>query len=81
VIPVRSGNGAVDELQRLGCFSPPDLRSLEDVLEYGISLNKGRVFADTWDLELFSKCSQCFSSRKERIESMNLTQKIAPHIE
>jgi len=81
VIPVRSGNGAVDELQRLGYFSPPDLRSLENVLEYGISLNKGRVFADTWDLELFSKCSLCFNSRKERIESINLTQKIAPHIE
>ncbi|MGA9270630.1 MAG: radical SAM protein, partial [Lutimonas sp.] len=54
VIPVRAGNGAMDELMKKGEFEMPDLASLEDVLENGISQERGLVFADTWDLELFS---------------------------
>lgn len=49
IIPVRAGNGAMDLLMEKGDFSPPDIRSLETVLEYGISLKAGRVFADGWD--------------------------------
>lgn len=49
IIPVRAGNGAMDLLMEKGDFSPPDIRSLEKVLEYGISLKAGRVFADGWD--------------------------------
>lgn len=75
VIPVRAGNGAMDELMKKGEFEMPDLASLEDVLEYGISLERGLVFADTWDLELFSNCKTCFPDRNERIHQMNLTQK------
>lgn len=75
VIPVRAGNGAMDELMKKGEFEMPDLASLEDVLEYGISQERGLVFADTWDLELFSNCETCFPARNERIHQMNLTQK------
>ena len=57
VIPVRAGNGAMDHLQESGHFARPDIRSLEKVLEYGIGLNSGRVFADLWDLNLFSDCN------------------------
>jgi radical SAM enzyme (TIGR01210 family) len=53
VIPVRAGNGAMDQLLEKGLFSPPDISSLESVLEYGIGLNSGRVFADTCDFHLF----------------------------
>ena len=59
IIPVRAGNGALDLLQEQGNFAPPEIQSLETVLEYGIGLNKGRVFADTWDLGLFSNCDNC----------------------
>lgn len=76
VIPVRGGNGAMEELMKTGQFSPPDITSLEKVLEYGIRLGKGRVFADTWDLGLFSKCDKCLEMRTKRINSMNLTQEI-----
>jgi radical SAM enzyme (TIGR01210 family) len=76
VIPVRSGNGAMDLLQGMGLFAPPDIHSLETVLEYGLQLNKGRVFADTWDLKLFSKCEKCIDQRINRIIAMNLNQKI-----
>jgi radical SAM enzyme (TIGR01210 family) len=76
VIPVRAGNGAMDYLLDNGDFSMPHITSLEKVLEYGIRLNAGRVFADTWDLGLFSDCKNCLDQRTERINQMNLNQEI-----
>jgi len=76
IIPVRSGNGAMDLLMKKGFFSPPDIRSLEKVLEYGIGLKAGRVFADVWDIGLFSSCSKCLDQRTRRLVEMNLNQKI-----
>ncbi len=80
VIPVRGGNGAMEVLAKDGYFSLPDITSLEEVLEYGIGLKRGRVFADTWDLGLFSKCDKCLDLRTERISIMNLTQMPVPEI-
>lgn len=80
IIPVRGGNGVMERLREEGLFTPPAMKSLEKVQEYGISLGSGRVFADTWDLDKFSDCNICFASRKERIEQMNLTQEIPPEI-
>jgi hypothetical protein len=74
VIPVRSGNGAIDWLQSKDYFSSPSIESLEEVLQYGINLQAGRVFADIWDIEKFSKCDRCFERRKERLNKMNYDQ-------
>jgi len=74
VIPVRSGNGALDSLAQDGYFQEAAIGSLERVLEYGIKLKKGMVLADLWDLERFSTCDQCFELRRERLNQMNLTQ-------
>jgi len=74
VIPVRAGNGALDRLAAEGFFHEPSLRSLELVLDYGIALKKGLVFADLWDLERFSDCGLCFESRKLRLSKVNLAQ-------
>ncbi|HAQ17868.1 MAG TPA: radical SAM protein [Prolixibacteraceae bacterium] len=76
VIPVRAGNGAMDELMKSGDFHLPKIKSLESVLEYGINLNAGRVFADVWDLGLFSTCPDCLEQRINRINAMNLNQEI-----
>ena len=80
IIPVRSGNGAMETLLEQGYFSPPDIHSLETVLEYGIKLNAGRVFADVWDIGQFSRCSKCIDQRTNRLIAMNLSQKIIPPI-
>jgi len=77
IIPVRAGNGAMDLLLERGYFTPPDIHSLENVLEYGIGLKKGRVFADVWDLEMFSDCKNCINERTNRLNEMNLNQKIS----
>lgn len=76
VIPVRAGNGAMESLQDEGLFAPPAIVSLERVVEYGIRLNSGRVFADVWDLGLFSDCQECFDRRRDRLIFMNLNQDI-----
>jgi radical SAM enzyme (TIGR01210 family) len=80
VIPVRGGNGAMDELKSKGEFDIPEIQSIETVLEYGLNLKSGRVFADTWDLGLFSKCDKCTDARTERLTQMNLSQKISSPI-
>lgn len=54
VIPVRAGNGIMDQLQKSGRFHPPRLSSLETVLKETLSWQRGRVFADLWDAEKFA---------------------------
>lgn len=81
VIPTRSGNGALNRLENQGYFHSPDVQSLEEVLNYGIYLNKGRVFADLWDLDQFAHCDQCLDTRKERMNQMNLRQMVLPKVE
>ena len=81
LIPTRSGNGAMEMLAQQGNFSPPDIHLLESVLDYGIHLKKGRVFADLWDLDKFSNCDICYTRRKNRMENINRTQSAQPLIE
>jgi archaeosine synthase beta-subunit len=80
VIPVRGGNGAMEALREKGQFSPPKIKSLENVLEYGIHRKMGRIFADLWNLEQFSECDVCFEKRKDRLNKMNLYQRIMDRI-
>jgi len=74
LIPTRFGNGALEALVEQGQFSPPKLATLEEAAAYGVSLRRGRVFADLWDLEKFSGCAACFAERRECLERMNFTQ-------
>ncbi len=80
IIPTRSGNGAMEWLEQNDYFSSPDIQALEKVLEYGISLKKGQVFADLWDIELFNNCDKCFDKRKKRLEQMNLNQAVSEEV-
>jgi len=80
VIPTRPGNGIMERLQREGKYTPPSLETLEKVHELALSLGRGRVFADTWDTRFMSTCPECFQTRINRLERMNLTQETAPAI-
>ena len=80
LIPTRLGNGALDALAERGEFSPPKVATLEAVLDYGIGLKRGRVFADLWDLEKFSACRECFERRRARLNGMNLRQIAQPPV-
>ena len=63
-----------------GDFNLPSIYSLETVLEYGIKLGNGRVFADVWDLGLFSNCKRCINKRINRLTNMNLSQRITNQV-
>jgi len=80
IIPVRAGNGTMDFLLKKGEFSLPTIQSLEAVLEYGVQLKAGRMFADIWDLQLFSNCDKCLQQRINRVTNINLNQKITEQI-
>lgn len=80
IIPTRDGNGIMQKLKANGDYLPPKLNALETVFADALSLKRGRVFCDTWDLGLFSECSSCFEGRKDRLEKMNITQNVQPEI-
>lgn len=80
VIPTRAGNGALDALARAGRFAEPRLAVLEEALEFGLGLGRGRVFADLWDLERFSRCASCFAERAARLADMNRQQRTLPPV-
>ena len=80
IIPVRGGNGIMDELKQKGNFLEPELNTLEVVFSKALEKNSGHVEVDTWDLERFSTCLFCFEERKKRLEKMNVSQSILPEI-
>jgi radical SAM enzyme (TIGR01210 family) len=80
LIPTRPGNGAMEALLAAGEFARPSLASLESALEYGLSLRAGRVFADLWDVEQFSRCPDCSQARIGRIAEMNASQAILARV-
>lgn len=80
IVPVRAGNGMMEDLQRQGLFTPPQLASLERVLAEGLARRRGRVFVDLWDVEKFYDCLDCGPARKARLQAMNLTQQIQPAV-
>lgn len=80
LIPTRPGNGALETLAAQGDFSPPKLATFEAAFDDALAQRRGRVFADTWDLERFSDCSACFAARQARLERMNFTQSLEPTV-
>jgi radical SAM enzyme (TIGR01210 family) len=80
VIPTRIGNGVMELLARQSLFAPPRVESLEEVIEYGLGLGRGRVLADLWDIERFCGCRTCGPARARRLQAMNLTQHFAPPV-
>jgi archaeosine synthase beta-subunit len=78
LIPTRAGNGAMDLLKEAGGFTPPSLRTFERAVEYGVSLGRGRVFADLWEIERIATCVYCRAARIARLERINLTQSTPP---
>jgi radical SAM enzyme (TIGR01210 family) len=77
VIPTRGGNGAMEALG--AAFVRPQLSALESVVEYGVGLNRLRVFADLWDIERFFSCS-CSPQRASRLRAMNREQRLAERV-
>ena len=81
VIPVRGGNGAMEQLQQSGAFEPPLASSLERVICESVGKSSTVVSADLWDWQrLRGLCADCSQARFERLRQMNLNQKVTTSI-
>ena len=80
IIPTRAGNGMMEKLAADGHFEPPQIGSLETVLDAGLAMNRGRVFVDLWDVEQFCDCGTCAKERTDRLDKMNLSQQMLPPV-
>ena len=76
LIPVRAGNGIMDQLQASGEWAPPTVETVETAFETALRLGRGRVFLDLWDSHLWLKCHECSEQRLARLDLMNHTQTI-----
>ena len=74
VIPTRSGNGILNQLEQSDWFKSPTLSSLEAVMDCTVAWRRGRVFADLWDIERFAVGESNVAERVRRLDTMNLTQ-------
>jgi radical SAM enzyme (TIGR01210 family) len=74
LIPTRGGNGAMEVLAERGEFSRPALSVLEHAVRYGLSLQRGRVFADLWAVDEERECRQCVKQRIAHLRAVNLRQ-------
>lgn len=78
LIPVRAGNGALEELAARRLFAPPTLAHLEAALGRALTETAGTVTADLWDLDRFAACPVCLPARRSRLEVMNRTGRPEP---
>jgi radical SAM enzyme (TIGR01210 family) len=80
LVPTRSGNGAIEGLAAAGLFRAPALDDIERSFSLALAhaRGRGRVFVDLWDLDRFVRCCRCFSPRRERLQRMNLEQRVLP---
>lgn len=75
IIPVRTGNGYMEQLQLAGHYEPPKLSSLESVMATTLAWQRGRIFVDLWDAKQFADDPEYADRQLERIHQMNLTQR------
>ena len=81
IIPVRSGNGAMEHLRGRGLFEPPSAYALEYALVQCMGIGNAIFTVDLWDWEqLEGKCDTCSQQRLERLARMNETQQTSPSV-
>ncbi|MFI5181931.1 MAG: radical SAM protein [Thermoanaerobaculia bacterium] len=74
LIPVRGGNGILEEMHAAGEFLPARLETVVEAAERVLALRGGRVFVDLWDIERFATGTPAFSTLRSRLERLNQTQ-------
>ena len=75
VIPVRQGNGIMEQLASRQEYAPPRLSSLEHVVSEALSWGRGRVFADLWDIRQFADDPSMADEQISRLTNLNVSQR------
>ena len=73
LIPLRGGNGVMDELAATGSWRTPTLSLVEQVIEdvFRGPGHEAVVQVDPWDLGQLAECSACDQSRRKRLVEMS----------
>lgn len=76
IIPVRPGNGILDQMEHQQLFARPKLSSLETVLTAALTRYQPplRIFADLWNAEEFADDPKTASAQISRLEQINHRQ-------
>jgi archaeosine synthase beta-subunit len=80
LIPARFGTEELNVLADAGQFAPPKFSTIESAHEAGLQLQRGRVFVDLWDIELFADCPKCRGARRQRLAHINEHQMMEPRV-
>jgi uncharacterized Fe-S cluster-containing MiaB family protein len=83
LIPLRTGNGAIDALVANGLARSPAMTDIERSAAIALRCAAGtstRTFVDFWDLPRFSSCTLCIDRRLARLDRVNRTQRDAPAV-
>ena len=82
LVPTRAGNGAMEALAAGGLFRAPDLDDIERAFALALTHARGRsrVFVDLWDIDRFIQCECCRAARRNRLQAMNLEQRVLPSL-
>ncbi|MBI1348734.1 radical SAM protein [bacterium] len=81
LIPMRSGNGVMEDLAQQGLFTPPSITAMYEVQRQALQLQRGRVFVDLWGIEALFECPTCGPQQSAVLNGMNLTQRVLPWVE
>lgn len=83
LIPVRAGNGALEELSTRGEFSEPDLGAIEEAFAGGLTAQtpEAPVSLDLWDLEAHAGSPCCSAERVTRLREMEASGRLLPPVE
>ncbi len=80
IIPMRTGGGVIDRLERRGMFAAPTAAAVESILEGALG-GGSIVTVDLWDFDRLSGlCAACRGPRRHRLEQINLDQTPLPLI-
>lgn len=84
LIPVRGGNGALEQLAAEGRFTPPTLATFEQAAERCLPLaevaGKAVIDVDPWDLDSLAGCPSCGPRRRARLELVHRTGAPGPPV-
>lgn len=80
VIPMRGGNGIMEELARQKLFTPPTITAMYETQQQALQMQRGRVFVDLWGIEALYECSVCGPLQAAVLHEMNLSQRVVPWV-
>lgn len=82
ILPTRAGNGWLDQLEKNRLWSPPDIATIEALMQRALQFDRAEgkvVTIDLWDWDrVAGGCGTCRPSRYDTLVAMNASQSPIP---